>query len=75
MFESNAVVHRQRRLGRDVALASAAVYKAMFEEEGSYPATFQVGAPTSLPNTLPTSLPTPLRPLFFPQPRTHRSCT
>ncbi|GAX75078.1 hypothetical protein CEUSTIGMA_g2522.t1 [Chlamydomonas eustigma] len=42
MGESNAVIHRQRYMPRDVALATAAVYKAMFEEDGAYPATFQV---------------------------------
>ncbi|KAF5831828.1 hypothetical protein DUNSADRAFT_12542 [Dunaliella salina] len=43
MGESNAVIHRQRKLQPDTALAAAAAYRSMFQEEdGTIPATFEV---------------------------------
>ena len=44
MAESNALLKRQPTLCRDTALAAAATYSTLFqEEEGSIPASFQVG--------------------------------
>jgi len=41
--ESNAVIHRQQKLQPDAALAAAAAYRSMFQEEdGTIPATFEV---------------------------------
>ncbi|GAB4823888.1 hypothetical protein N2152v2_010934 [Parachlorella kessleri] len=43
MAESNALLKRQPTLRRDTALAAAAAYSALFQEEvGSIPASFQV---------------------------------
>ena len=42
MAESNALIRRQQLLRRDTALAAAAAYSALFQEEdGTIPATYQ----------------------------------
>ncbi|XP_071440815.1 arginine-hydroxylase NDUFAF5, mitochondrial [Hetaerina americana] len=43
MGESNAALNRPLHLGRDVSLAAASIYKALYgREDGTIPATFQI---------------------------------